>query len=192
VVAPAPYFYRCQEKEMKYTPPKQVELLNEESKWFKTISSMSNDNKWQTIADAMQKLTKSLLKRNAIPEIRLRLFSDPDLAETRSKSSMQIFESNGVTGDAIFRHPHFVKYLHFFINGPELPAVVIKGFCKILNEDMGTSGMLLDQLCKFVRSCVRDNDLDRRSAATEFYRLAVELDIEHDPRTIRKASLSAR
>lgn len=174
---------------MKYMPPKQVELLYEESKWVKTISS---DNKWHTKADAMEKLTKSLLKRNAIPEIRLRLFSDPDLAETRSKSSKQRFESNGLAGDAIFRHPHFVKYLHYFINGPELPAVAIEGFCKILNDDLGTSGMLLDQLCKFVRSCIRDNDLDRTSAATEFYRLAVELDIEHDPRTIRKASLSTR
>lgn len=38
------------------------------------------------------------------------------------------------------------------MHGPALPADTIEGFRKIIIEDVGTSNMVMDQLCKFVRA----------------------------------------
>jgi len=178
---------------MNYQPPQAVELTDEESKLNEQIPySPDPSGNWTQIANAMESLFKSLIERNAIPEIRLRIFTDPKYAETRNKSPKQIFESNGTCGDEIYRHPHFIKHLRYFINGPDLPEAVINGFCKILNDDAGTSGEILDQLHRFVRSCVREYGLDRHSAASNFFKLAIELEIDHDPYGIRTAAMSTR
>jgi hypothetical protein len=53
---------------------------------------------------AARALTESLVKRGAIPEIRRRFFTDPELnIGGRGKSRMQVFEVNGTKGDAIFQ-----------------------------------------------------------------------------------------
>ncbi len=176
---------------MNYQPPQVVELTDDESKLNEQIPDFPDRNKeWMPIADAMESLFKSLIERNAIPEIRLRIFADPKYAEMRNKSPKYIFESNGTCDDEIYCHPHFIRYLRYFINGPDLPDPVISGFCKILNDDDGTSGEILGQLRRFVRSCVREYGLDRHSAASDFYKLAIELD--YDPHGIRSAAMSAR
>jgi len=178
---------------MKYSAPKTIQLSQEESEWYKSIpGTAKNIDKWQPVADCMEQLIKSLVKRRAIPEIRLRVFDDPELAESGGKSPKEVFESNGTSGDAIYRHPHFIQYLHYFIKGPALPGEVIAGFCKILNDNMGTSGMLLTHIRKYIRSSVRKFALDRTSAASEFYRLSVELNVEFDAHTIRKAAILGR
>ncbi len=178
---------------MNYQPPEVVELSSDESKLYEKIFDSPNPNReWPPIAYAMGSLFKSLIRRNTIPEIRIHIFANPVYAEIRNKSPKQIFESNGTCGDKIYQHPHFMKHLHYFINGPDLPVSAINGFCKILNDDAGTSGVILDQLCRFVRSCVREYGLDRHSAASNFYKLAVELEIDNDPFSIRTVAMSAR
>lgn len=178
---------------MEHTPPRCVELTDEEANLNEQIPSLPDRGvPWEPIAQAMESLFKSLIERDAIPAVRLRVFDDPRLAEKRGKSPKQVFESNGTCGDDIFRHAHFIKYLRYFINGPDLPKAATEGFCKILNDDEGTSGMILDQLHRYVRSCVREYRLDRYSAGSEFYRLAVELGIDHDPHGIRTAAMSTR
>ena len=178
---------------MDCTPPPMVELTDNEANLNEQIpSSPDQIIDWAPIADLMESLFKSLIQRDAIPAVRLRVFADPKYAEKRGVSPRQVFESNGTCGDDICRHPDFIKHLRYFINGPDLPDPAINGFCRILNDDHGTSGMLLDQLRRYVRSCVREYGLDRHSAASEFYRLAVELEIDHDPHAIRRAALSTR
>jgi len=178
---------------MCYQLPQPVKLTNYESNLNKQIPEFPDHrNEWTPIADAMESLFKSLIERNAIPQIRLRIFADPKYAEIRNKSPKEIFESNGTKGDEIYRHPHFIKHLRYFINGPDLPDAAINGFCKILNDDAGTSAEIQDQLHRFVRLCVREYDLDRHSAASSFYKLAVELKILHDPYSIRNAAMSTR
>lgn len=178
---------------MSYQPPQAVELTDDESKLNEQIpDSPDSSGNWTQVADAMESLFKSLTKRKAIPGIRLRIFSDPKYAETRNKSPKQIFESNGVCGKEIYRNPHFIKHLRYFINGPDLPEAAINRFCKILNDDAGTSGEIVDQRHRFVRSCVREFDLDRHSAASNFFKLAIELGIEHDACGIRTAAMSTR
>ncbi|HEY7354587.1 MAG TPA: hypothetical protein VH596_17595 [Terriglobales bacterium] len=96
-------------------------------------------------------LLKSLQARGAIPEARIRDFTEP-FPGGRGKSHQDVFVQNGCRGEAIFEQPHFVKYLRYFIDGPALPFSTIEGFRKILIEDSGTTGMVMDQLCKFVRA----------------------------------------
>ncbi len=176
---------------MKYHPPVHVTLNDNEALWYKVISLPHNENvEWESIADAMESLFNSLVTRKAIPNIRLAIFDNPKYAETGKRSPKEVFESNGTRGNYIYRHPHFLKYLIYFIDGPDLPDTVIQGFCKIFNDDYGTSGMLLDQIQKYVRSCVRNFHLDRHTAASEFYKLATELQISSAD-SIRQAALTA-
>jgi hypothetical protein len=122
------------------------------------------------------RLMKSLIARNAIPEVRIRNFSEPSPS---GKSHLGNFEKHGRKGEAMFRHPHFISYLTYFIDGPALPRATIEGFRKILLDDLGTSGMIMDQLCTFVRAEVRRLKLDRTTAKEEFWRVAKEAHYFH-------------
>lgn len=178
---------------MDYTPPQPTELTDKESELYLRIPDSPTHDGWRDVADAMESLVDSLLERKAVPDVRLKLFADPDYAETGKKSRQQVFESNGTAGNEIFRHPHFIPYLRHFIYGPELPKPAIDGLCKILNEDSGTSGMVMDQYRKHARECVRKYGLNPSDAATEFFRLGVEISMEiHDARTLRDAAKSTR
>jgi len=108
-------------------------------------------------------------------------------------SRQQVFESNATTGNAIYRHPHFIPYIHHWIRGPDLPKDVIDGLCRILNEDHATSGMVMDQYREHARASVRKHGLTPTNAATEFFRLGVEIGMEiDDARTLRDAARSTR
>lgn len=178
---------------MNYFSPESIELTQSEAALYSRIPETPTHDGWEDIADAMEALVTSLLERNAVPEVRLRLFRDPEYAETRNRSPQQIFESNGTAGNAIYRHPHFIPYLRHFIDGPNLPKDAIEGLCTILNEDRGTSGMVMDQWRKHARASVRKHGLNKSRAATEFFRLGVEIGMPvHDARTLRYAARSTR
>lgn len=178
---------------MKYTPPARIDLTPDESAQYEKILAATPESRdWVPIANAMESLFGSLQGRNAFPEIRLRVFADPELGEQRGRSPQQVFGSNGTSGREIIRHPHFIPYLRYFVEGPDLPAPVIQGFCKVLSEDRGTSGMVMDQLRAFARKTVREHQLSHHAAATAFYRLSLEVGAEQWARTVRDAAMSAR
>jgi hypothetical protein len=143
--------------------------------------------------DKLGELTESLLKRKAIPEIRRRIFDDPEFNPGgHGKSRIDIFHQNGRTNPEIIRHPHFLPWLRYFVEGPDLPEPTIAGFLKIIEDDHGTEGMVVDQLKTFVRKEVRERGLDRHDAAKQFYRLCVEADKKHWADYVRKAAMEAR
>lgn len=144
--------------------------------------------------EALGELTESLLERDAIPKWRVDYFTDPNLNfGGRGKSRKQVFESNGTKGKAILRHPHFMEYyFQYFLNGPKLPSSTMLGLWKILDDDAGTQGMLLNQIQAFVRKEVRDKKLERREAAEEFAKLALEFQYPEWAETVRQAALTAR
>jgi hypothetical protein len=121
-------------------------------------------------------LTQSLLKRKAIPELRLRYFADPKLnIRGRGKSRKEVFEANGIEGEAMFRHPHFLPYLKYFIFGPDLPAEAITPFICVIEEELGSSGMILNQLCRVARAKTRRLTREKRqNAPEEFFKLSLE------------------
>ena len=131
---------------------------------------------------------RSLFDRKAVPAVRLRYFTDPDYNVGLRKSRLQVFESNGTIGDAIFGHGNFLKYLKYFIHGPDLPRSVLEGFCELIDRDDDR-----DRSRAYVRAQIRSNNLERRAAAEEFYKLALECGLDEPfARSLRDAGLSTR
>ena len=145
------------------------------------------------VFEAMGELTELLLARKAIPTHRVEYLTDPNMfVGGYGKSRQSVFEKNGVTGTNIFRSSDFMKYLRYFIHGPDLPKPTIDGFCKIIEEDRGTSGEVLDQITAFVRKEVREKGLSKHTAAEEFFKLAYEIDKANLAEAVRSAALQTR
>jgi hypothetical protein len=120
-------------------------------------------------------LMKSLAGRNAIPDVRLRYFTDPKyFAGGRGKSHKQLFERNGITGDEIFSHPHFLPYLHYFLHGPSLAQNIVDAFSSEVERCGGVSSSDVVPLGKFARQQVRAHGLEPGDAAEHFYKLALD------------------
>lgn len=120
-------------------------------------------------------LIKELVARGGIPEHRLKYFTDPAYnAGGRGASRHDEFERNGCRGDEINRHPHFLKYLRYFIHGPDLPESVISAFHdKVKACGHVTSGDIIP-LGKAARELARSAGLTGREARDEFFKLALE------------------
>jgi len=144
--------------------------------------------------EPMDELTDSLLDRQAVPDVRLLYFTDPDRNPgARGKSRQQIFEQNGTAGAEIQAHPSFLKILEYFVFGPRLPASVIKMF----KEEAMLSGMLtygdINDLAPKARAAVRSYSLAPHDAAEEFHKLALECGASPDSAaSLRKSILSVR
>lgn len=129
--------------------------------------------------DAAGKLASSLLKRNAIPTIRLHYFTDPEFNIGGTRSREGVFEKNGTSGNAILKHPHFLPYLHYFIFGPRLPDATITMFGQRVKESGGfVSGSDWPDLDGIVRQAIRQHGLDASDAAEEFFKLALECGLD--------------
>ena len=157
---------------------------------FYPSAASHNADSWRPIADAMEELTRSLLERNAIPEARWKLFSDPTFfIGGHGHSHLQVFEGNGTRGDAIFRHPRFAKYLHYFVYGPDLPKQVIVAFQhKVIDCGKPFSSGDSITVDDFARQLTRSNGLEASEAAEEFYKLALDCGLDAgDARSVRDA-----
>lgn len=146
------------------------------------------DDSLRRSCTAARPLAHSLLDRNAIPAIRWAYFTDPRYNVGSNCSHLEVFERNGTRGDEILAHGHFLKFLKYFIEGPDLPKPTIKGFCDLISPfaDRG-------QLRAFARSQIRSFGLDRREAAEEFYKLALECHLDEcTARSVRDAARSTR
>ena len=129
--------------------------------------------------DAACALTKSLIRRHAIPEVRVQWFTSPDYnIGGHGKSRQRIFERNGVRREGIFRDPNFVRYLRYFIYGPDLPVSVVQSFEAEVARCGRVSPRDVIPLGKYARQQARDLDLDPSVAAEEFFKLALECELD--------------
>lgn len=149
---------------------------------------------WNAVGDASLGLMKSLIERNAIPEVRTRYFTDPDFnIGGRGCSRAGIFEKNGTHGEAIFRHAHFLKYLHYFLYGPDLPPQVTESFQRKIAEIGFVTSSDIVPLGAFARQLKRANRLNASDPAEEFFKLALDCGLElHEARLIRDSVKAAR
>ena len=143
--------------------------------------------------EKLGELAESLLKRGAISEVRLAFFFNAEMnIGGYGKSRREVFEKTGVKDRDILRHHDFMKYLRYFIFGPDLPKSTIDGFCKIIEEDVGTSGMVLMEIREYVRKEVRDKRLKGSDVADEFFKLAHEIGSPSLAEPVRSAAMSVR
>lgn len=161
---------------------------------FEPSTTSHDATSWRPIADAIEELTRSLLKRKAFPQVRWKIFSDPTFfIGGRGRSHRQVFEKSGARGDAIFRHRNFVKYLHYFVYGPDLPKQVIESFQQKVIEcgQPFTSGDR-STVANFARRLTRSHGL-KADKAEEFYKLALECRLDQsDALSVRDAVKTVR
>ena len=132
------------------------------------------------IFEAAYDLTLSILERGGFPNVRWSYFTNPEYNIGSRRSRAGVFERNGTSGNDIFRHPHFMKYLRYLLNGPDLPQSSIDGFCRLVGDcEPYTSGDIED-FCNYAKAEKRRKKLDRKKAAAEFYKLALECDLDED------------
>lgn len=174
--------------------PRPVPLTPQEKALFDRVDfelSSEYESRMESLAAAAD-LTESLIARDAIPEVRCRNLTDPELnVGGRKRSRIAGFELNGVQGRGIFEHPNFLKYLRYFLFGPDLPEASIEVFRGLLIDDAGTSGMIVDALCQcaLAEAC----RLGRYDAAEEFFKLALECGVDEGvARSVRDAAMRAR
>lgn len=130
----------------------------------------------QSNGEAALKLLKSLLSRNAVPEIRMRYFTDPDMFPGgRGKSRKDIWKRNGTVGDDIARHPNFLDELRYFIYGANLPPSVIAEFTAAFEGCGQVSSSDIVPLGKTARRIARAYRLQPYEAQDEFFKLALDL-----------------
>ncbi|MEH6435081.1 hypothetical protein [Massilia sp. DD77] len=149
-----------------------IELTERESELLSEIAfRYTSHDELRASLTPMAALTASLLERGAIPEVRLLYFTDPERNPGgRGKSRQQIFERNGTSEAEISAHPHFLKYLKYFIYGPDLPLSIVAKF----KETMSFSGYLtagdINDLVPAARAAVRSARLSPHEAAEEFHK----------------------
>lgn len=170
----------------------RIEMTAEEEALLEGIRFDTSASDFHVVAmgngEKVAALMRSLLARQAIPEVRWRYFTDPQLNPRHRKSRRKTFIDNGCTGDAILTHPHFLKYLRHFVSGPQLPTGVIVRFKELAKGPFWE----LEPLLAFVRACVRERRVQRDDAAEEFYKLALECAVElRDAELVRTAAMNA-
>jgi hypothetical protein len=161
---------------------------------FNPASEKHDPAYWKAVGEASLQLMRLLTAREGIPEVRTKYFTDPDFnIGGRGRSRADRFEKNGTRGEAIFRHVHFLRYLHYFLYGPELPDNVIAAFRgRVADIGFVTSSDIIP-LGEFARKLTRENRLDAGQAAEEFFKLALECDLAlHESRSIRDSVKQAR
>ncbi len=172
-----------------------IDLTPEEAKLFGLLrfDPRRDHDALRTSCAAASELARSLLARKAIPAIRLRYFTDPEFNIGSRKSRKEVFELNGTRGDDILSHGNFLPYLRYFVEGPALPHHVADAF-RAQVQTMGyVSGSDIDTLKRFARDAVRSHRLAAASAAEEFFKLAIECDIEvYIARMVRDAVRGVR
>lgn len=115
---------------------KPIRLTSEETKLRQQLEA-EYSRETGYVGQAARELFRLLQSRGAIPQQRLDDFTKP-FPGGRGKSHKAVFEQRGFSGDAIYKHSHFVPYLRYFMDGPALPISTIEGIRKILIDDAGT------------------------------------------------------
>lgn len=160
---------------MEYELPKKITLTPKEQELYEQLPASAlkarDKQEWDPISLIMSELAESLIGRKAIPELRWKMFSDPEYSEPGAKPMKFSIETHGTRGDAILRSPWFLEYLRYFVNGPDLPSSIVEKLYQIICKDWG----LREEGRKFIRVYARTLSLDEKNnASKEFFRLAFE------------------
>lgn len=126
-------------------------------------------------SEGVAQLITMLLKRRAIPEHRLKYFTDPDYQKSRIKGAHRdLFRRNGNNDEQILRHPHFLKYARYFVCGPDLPGALMQEFRDAARRCGHVSPGGAVDLANLARRQVRAFDLAPHDAAEEYFKLALD------------------
>lgn len=143
---------------------------------FDSLSFKGDHEGFLRNADLAHQLTTSLVERKGIPEHRVRYFTDGEFYPGgRGKSRQDSFVKHGNDHDETLRHPHFLKYLRYFIHGADLPATIIRQYTDAVEECRMVSSGDIPVLGAKARNMARTHRLEGSAAADEFFKLSLDL-----------------
>lgn len=174
----------------------KIELTEFETQHFNTIKQLLpilNSDNWPQLCVAQVQLFQSIAGRKGFPVHRIEWFQNPSFNPGgRGKSRRKQFEENGTFGPEIIEHPHFTKYLNYFILGPFLPLPLMEEYSAFSKSLQPITSGDIEPLRKEARRLIRSYDLSS-TEADEFYKLCLEIDIpEMYAESIRRAVLEVR
>jgi len=153
----------------------EEEIFWEEISFSTSSYNRSKDEIKKSIEPAF-KLLKSLIKRNVIPLIRLKYFTEPEFnIGGRGKSREATFVKNVIKEEDILKHHDFHKYLRYFIIGPELPSNFIKEFSKLVDNCQPVTSGDIESFYELACRQVRSNLFHSSFVSEEYYKLCLEL-----------------
>ncbi len=160
-----------------------IALNNAEQRLFERIKldtdAIKDHIEFHTNADLVCELVRLLAARNGIPAHRKKWFTDPDYNPGgRRKSRQQVFEQNGVRGEAILRNAHFLEHLRYMLCGPRLPQRVAAEFRKRVRACGHVTSGDVRPLSQCARDLTRAHQLVPYEAAEEFYKLALDCGLD--------------
>lgn len=167
-----------------------IQLTAEEQQLYDAVQVEPHDHAaWVEAGRRTVMLMRSLTARRAIPAVRSRYFIEADFNPGGTTSRREVFARNGCrTDDEIHDHPHFLRYLRYFVEGPQLTEAVIKGFQAIVSDSLRE----WDALDVYARAKVRELAITAENAGEEFFKLAIESGVPLSEATrIRKSARSA-
>lgn len=171
-----------------------IELLLHERALFSalTLHAPNNPTDYKRNGEVALQLTQSLAARDAIPEHRLRYFTDPEYNISNPKRSRQgVFERNGCGGAAILRHVHFLPHLRYFLLGANLPDSIRDAFkAEVQSCGQVTSGDL-EPLKAKARTLARMHGQKPRELADEFFKLALDCGLSPDMAAFVRGAVKA-
>lgn len=142
----------------------------------------------------VSRLIKSLLAREAIPRVRMRFYADPEFNPSHPGCSRrEMFLRSTHSDEQAYRHQAFLRYLHYFIHGPDLPEDIKDKFFETASEHF----VEVNELEEKARWLIRTSDVQRYPRDYElhekFYQLALDCGCaEGDARRVRKAVMTLR
>jgi hypothetical protein len=144
---------------------------------------------------AVPELMASLIKRNAIPNHRVQYFTNPDYHFGSTKGAYKdVFERNGTKGREIFEHPHFLKFLRYFLFGASLPEDAIREFAERVRGLEPITSDDVQDLWDLAKDLSNKYRLEPVNFADEFFKLALDcalplMHARHIRRVVRKMRL---
>jgi hypothetical protein len=158
-----------------------IPLEADEAKILKGLSfdplSFQNDHEgFLRNADLAHQLATSLIERKGIPEHRMRYFTDPEYYPGgRGRSRHDSFVRHGNDDDETLRHPHFLKYLRYFVHGADLPVAIIQQYADAVEHCGMVTSSDIPELGAKARSLARNHGIEGGAAADEFFKLSLDL-----------------
>jgi hypothetical protein len=176
-----------------------IELTSDEAEIansinFNPLGILNNIPAFHANGELAAKLITSLLERNAIPTQRAKYFADPSYNVGGSgKSRQERFLYRTGSFEKMLRHGHFLKHLHYFIHGPNLPAPVLVAFRKAVEECGQITSGDIAPLSAIAKHLARTHRIDPKFGADEFFKLSLELKLDIiDALSIRSAVIKIR
>lgn len=169
-----------------------IELTDEETALLGEINfNWRSHDDLRRSCDRAGELMPMLLRRDAIPENRIRYFDDPEYNGGK-KSRMEIFAGNGTSGTEIFSHGHFLKYLRYFVHGADLPDQIKREMALAVGDPGYFTSGDLEPIRRMARKLARSTGLGA-ACADAFFQLMSDIGLSSGyAESIRKTVKSVR